>query len=198
AVLVDEARQNLRMMPWGWAKPPGLSDGEPLYHLSRFLGPNWLTGSQQNDMLELLRHKVDDDGILSQKIRILGVALAPKLLEAHAASGQTYRNAQSFRWLRDAADDLVRNKAALITTAHLGEIKNEPHWIGLVFDLSQPTGKILYGDSFGDPIPASLLAACLWWMGEHTQAHLELDKLPIASQRDGFSCGMLVDNAHQH
>ncbi|KAJ6476627.1 hypothetical protein DFH09DRAFT_952195, partial [Mycena vulgaris] len=56
--LVDEARLILSMMPWGWAKPQGLSDSEPAYNLWRFLGPHWLSGSQQNDMLELLRHKV--------------------------------------------------------------------------------------------------------------------------------------------
>jgi hypothetical protein len=103
-----------------------------------------------------------------------------------------------FRWLRDVAEDLVRNKAALLTTGHSGAVTEEPHWIGLVFDLSYATQKILYGDSFGNPIAPSLLDASRWWLSQHTEAHLELDKLPIGPQADGFSCGMLVDNGHQH
>ncbi|KAJ6632260.1 hypothetical protein B0H10DRAFT_1770791, partial [Mycena sp. CBHHK59/15] len=55
AELVEETGMILRMIPWGWAKPEGLSDSEPIHNLWRFLGPHWLTGSQQNDMLELLR-----------------------------------------------------------------------------------------------------------------------------------------------
>jgi hypothetical protein len=92
AALLDEARQILSMMPWGWAKPQGLSDSEPSFNLWRFLGPHWLSGSQQNDMLELLRHKVDADPVLAQKIRIQGVALVPKILETHRAGPDAYRN----------------------------------------------------------------------------------------------------------
>ncbi|KAJ7114985.1 hypothetical protein C8R44DRAFT_881033 [Mycena epipterygia] len=193
-----EAALLLHMLPWGWAKPPGLSDAEPLHNLHRFLGPNWLTGSQQNDMLELLRHKIDNAPALVQKFRIQGTALAPKILEAYDAGAQTYKASQDFRWLRAVADDLVRNQAVLISTAHLGEIAEEPHWTALTFDLSQHVGKISYGDSFDDPISRRFLEALRWWMGQHTEAHLEYEKLPIGTQTDGFSCGMLVDNGQEH
>ncbi|KAF7371544.1 hypothetical protein MVEN_00009400 [Mycena venus] len=196
--LVEETMHILSMLPWGWAKPPGLSDSEPAHNLWRFLGPHWLAGSQQNDMLELLRHKVDSNPELAKKFRIQGVALAAKILEAHNAGSETYRSSQSFRWIRDIADDLVRNEAALISTAHLGKINDKPHWIGLVFDFSQPTATIRYGDSFGEPMPAQLLAACRWWIAQHSEAHLMLEDLPIGAQSDGFSCGMLVDNSLQH
>ncbi|KAJ7903954.1 hypothetical protein B0H13DRAFT_1881973 [Mycena leptocephala] len=138
------------MLPWGWGKPPGLSDSEPVCKLWRFLGPHWLAGSQQNDMLELLRHKVDTDPVLVEKIRIQGVDLVPKILEAHKSGSDTYKTSQGFRWIRDVAEDLIRNQTALVTSAHLGQINNEPHWIALVFDFSQPTAKLLYGDSFGE------------------------------------------------
>ncbi|KAJ7468437.1 hypothetical protein B0H11DRAFT_2045881, partial [Mycena galericulata] len=115
SALVEETSQILRMMPWSWAKPPGLSDSEPVYNLWRFLGPHWLTGSQQNDMLELLRRKVDNDLTLSQKF-------------------------------------------------HLPEITE-----------------------------FSMAARCC-----RRSAHLDLDRFPTGTQTDGFSCGMLVDNSHQH
>ncbi|KAJ7838314.1 hypothetical protein B0H13DRAFT_1650864, partial [Mycena leptocephala] len=176
----------------------GLSDSEPFYKLLSFLGPNWLSGSHQNDMLELLRRKVDNNPDLSKKIRIQGVALASKIVEAHKAGSDTYRTARGFRWLRNVADDLVRNQAALVSSAHLGEINDQPHWIGLIFGFSSATAKLLYGDSFGELIPASLLAASRWWISEHTGTQFVLDKLPIGPQTDSFSCSMLVDNSLQH
>ncbi|KAJ7789162.1 hypothetical protein B0H14DRAFT_3574828 [Mycena olivaceomarginata] len=178
AVLVKETTHILGMLPWGWAKPPGLSDSEPAHNLWRFLGPHWLAGSQQNNMLELLRHKVDSDPELAKKFRIQGIALSAKILEAHKAGCETYKSSQS--------------------TAHLGQINNKPHWIGFVFDFSHPTAVIHYGDSFGEPMPASLLAACRWWIAQHSEAQLVLKDLPISTQSDGFSCGMLVDNSLQH
>ncbi|KAJ7817258.1 hypothetical protein B0H14DRAFT_2293953, partial [Mycena olivaceomarginata] len=57
AAVVEETMLMLGMLLWGWKKM-GLSDSEPYHTLSRFLGPHWLTGSHQNDMLELLRHKI--------------------------------------------------------------------------------------------------------------------------------------------
>jgi hypothetical protein len=44
----------LAMVPWGHCKPAGLSDSEPFHTLWRFVGANWLSASQMNDMLELL------------------------------------------------------------------------------------------------------------------------------------------------
>ncbi|KAJ7113748.1 hypothetical protein C8R43DRAFT_839919, partial [Mycena crocata] len=198
AALVEEAELILSMMPWAFSKPQGLSDTEPFHNLWRFLGPNWLSGSNQNDMLELLRQYVASDPILARKFRIQGTSLGPKILEAYEAGAEAYKKAQSFRWIRDLASDIIRNQAALITTTHLGEIDDQPHWVSLVFDMSQPEHQVLYGDSFGQPIPPALLTACRWWISQHTDTSLVLDKLPMGPQTDGFSCGMLADNGQQH
>ncbi|KAJ7769944.1 hypothetical protein B0H16DRAFT_1516884 [Mycena metata] len=198
AALVNETSHILSVLPWGWAKPAGLSDAEPVHTLWRLLGPHWLADSQQNDMLELLRHKIDADPDLARKFRVQSIALAPKIIKAHNAGGEAYKTAREFRWIRDIADDLVRNQAALITSGHLGEISGEDHWIGLVFDLSHPTPKIRYGDGFKNHIPQELLTACRWWLAQHTALPALLEDLPIAEQTDGFSCGMLVDNCFQH
>jgi hypothetical protein len=196
--LVDEARQILSMLPWGCAKPAGLSDTEAAFNLWRFLGPNWLASSQQNDMLELIRQKVDADPALAGKIRVEGVDLTPKIIEAFQAGADTYCTARSFRWIRELFDDLLRDKAALITTAHLGDITKEPHWVGLVVDASKPVTQILYADSFGKSMPPSLFAAFRWVVDQHTTAAQSPGKLPVGPQQDGFSCGMLVDNSLQH
>ncbi|KAJ7348641.1 hypothetical protein DFH08DRAFT_960023 [Mycena albidolilacea] len=68
------------MLPWGLAKR-GLSDLEPFHSLWRFLGTHWLSGSQMNDMLELLRHKINSDSELVKNTRITGIELLLKMEE---------------------------------------------------------------------------------------------------------------------
>ncbi|KAJ6621668.1 hypothetical protein B0H10DRAFT_2187938 [Mycena sp. CBHHK59/15] len=196
--LVDEVRQILSMLPWGCVKPAGLSDTEAAFNLWCFLRPNWLASSQQNNILELICQKVDADPALTGKIRVEGVDLTPKIIEVFKAGADTYRTARSFQWIRELFDDLLRNKAALITTTHLGEITKEPHWVGLMVNASKPVTQILYADSFGKTIPPSLFAAFRWVVDQHTTAAESAGKLPVGPQQDGFSCGMLVDNSLQH
>ncbi|KAJ7861757.1 hypothetical protein B0H13DRAFT_2567768 [Mycena leptocephala] len=149
-----------------------------------------------NDMLELLRYKVSAAPDSMQNTRIWGTALIGKILDAYrAADAGTYWTAPNLRWIRDLAKDVVESRAALITSGHLGPITDEPHWVSIVFDMTQPDGVLRYGDSFG---AEELAAASRWWLNQHTTAKLELAKLPIAPQEDGFSCGILVDNAQQH
>jgi hypothetical protein len=65
---------------------------------------------------------------LVKKSRIWGTILVPKILEAfRTADDETYWTTRDLRWLRDIGDDLVQKKAALITSAHLGPVTNEPH-----------------------------------------------------------------------
>ncbi|KAJ7820138.1 hypothetical protein B0H13DRAFT_2452226 [Mycena leptocephala] len=190
----------LAMVPWGRCKPAGLSDSEPFHTLWRFVGANWLSGSQMNDMLELLRYKVNAaPDSMQNRARIWGTALIGKILDAYrAANAGTYWMAPNLRWIRDLAKDVIESRAALITSGHLGPITDEPHWVSIVFDMTQPDGVLRYGDSFGGEIPEELAAASRWWLNQHTTAKLELAKLPIAPQEDGFSCGILVDNVQQH
>jgi hypothetical protein len=44
----------------------------------------------------------------------------------------------------------------------------------------------------------ALLSACHWWLRQHKAGEIGLENLPIGKQEDGFSCGILVDNTHQH
>ncbi|KAJ7467331.1 hypothetical protein B0H11DRAFT_2046827, partial [Mycena galericulata] len=150
SALVEGTAQILRMMPWSWAKPPGLSDSEPVYNLWRFLGLHWLTGSQQNDMLELLRCKVDNDLTLSQKFQFSMAA----------------------RCCRRSCPKSSRNSPWNPT--------------GFLSHLTSPS----LPEKFSMAIPSPNLF--------HLPLHLDLDRLPTGTQMDGFSCGMLVDNSHQH
>ncbi|KAJ6456514.1 hypothetical protein C8R45DRAFT_580223, partial [Mycena sanguinolenta] len=197
AALADDVAVRMAMLPWG-VKKRGLSDSEPFHTLWRILGPNWLSGSEMNDMAELLRHKISMNADLVKNTRVCGTALVPKILQAYrAAESGTYWIARDLRWIRDVADDLVQSQAALITSAHLGPVTNEPHWVAIVFDCRE-NPVVRYGDSLKAPIPEELLAACRWWLGQHTPTPVESADLAITRQLDGHSCGILVNNALEH
>ncbi|KAF8145582.1 hypothetical protein K438DRAFT_1428875, partial [Mycena galopus ATCC 62051] len=49
--LATETSRLLGIIPWKAAKR-GLSDKEPMYTLWRYLGPTWLSATDENDMLE--------------------------------------------------------------------------------------------------------------------------------------------------
>ncbi|KAJ7321903.1 hypothetical protein DFH08DRAFT_1030560 [Mycena albidolilacea] len=192
--LAEDTTVMLAMLPWGLAKR-GLSDLEPFHLLWRFLGTHWPLGSQMNDMLELLRYKINSDSELVKNTHVAGIKLLLKIL-ARAADSGTYWTEQ-VRWIRDLGDDLVQKNTALITSAHLGPVTDEPHWVSIVVDCRDEV-VVRYGDSFATPIPEEMGAALGWWLGQHTPKDIRFTDLPIARQTDSFSCGMLVGNANVH
>ena len=98
----------LSELPWG-IKKCGLSDSEPIHTLWRFLGPHFTTGSQQNDLLEILRSHVAADPGLVQHIRVEGVALTAKLAEAVATDGtDAYHTEKRFAWVRTPGTSVGR------------------------------------------------------------------------------------------
>ena len=50
-LLAEQAMIYISALPWAVKKPRGLSDDEPIHTLWRYLGPNWLSDSSQNDLL---------------------------------------------------------------------------------------------------------------------------------------------------
>jgi hypothetical protein len=50
----EEVNIPFAALPWG-AKKSGVSNSEPIHTLWRYLGPNFTTGSQQNDLLKIIR-----------------------------------------------------------------------------------------------------------------------------------------------
>jgi hypothetical protein len=184
----------LAALPWG-GKKCGLSDDEPIHTLWRYLGPHFTTGSQQNDMLEILRTKVAADPHLVQRLRIEGMAFTEKLRQAFATRGtEAYKTEQRFAWLRTIGEDLVETGRTLLTIAHLGD--NNKHWVGLVVDAEAHV--IQYGDALGSPILPDLLEAYEWWILQHTASPFQTKELQITKQEDSSSCGILADNAVGH
>ena len=159
------------------------------------MGPRFTSGSQQNDLLEILRSHIAADPILVQQFRVEGVDITAKLMEAAATKGtDAYQTEQRFAWVRSIGDDMMKRQQAVLTMAHLGN-KNK-HWVGLVVDARDKA--IYYGDSLDSPIPPNLLETYQWWILQHSSTSFDLKNLPITHQEDGYLCGILADNALAH
>jgi len=213
-LLAEQAMIYISVLPWAVKKPRGLSDDEPIHTLWRYLGPNWLSGSSQNNLLELLRHRLAGQSDMGKTYRVEGTHITEKLLEVYRNWDTIqYSKNQSLGWLRTLANDLIENQATLITVQNLTNVTGSPHWVPLALAADEYT--LLFGDSLGDELPEELRRAYTWWMGQHdviksaksenhTLTTIETDNLitvnplPIASQVDGHACGILANNALHH
>jgi hypothetical protein len=193
--LAETASIMLLSLPWSASKPSGCSDGnDPIHTLWRYLGPNWLTSSEQDDLLELLRREILDTSISCSKFRIQNTYFTTILLDAF--NSNDYHSSNRFSWLRRLGEDLAQEDGVtLLTVVHLGEITNSAHWVPLAI---QKDG-IFYGDSLKMEMPEKLRSACVWWLQHHVpRSQPSFQPLPITTQSDGHSCGILADNALRH
>lgn len=194
-----EAVLLLNDLPWDTKKPSGLSDGEHTNTLWRFLQTNWLSDSEMNDMLELLRAKVLSNRVWSGKFCVEGVHLTKMVLKAFKTAGtDAYMSRREFAWARSVGEELEARKMVLLTAGYLGQLEDEPelHWVSIVIDAEQ--GVTRYGDSFQAPIPEEIRAAYEWWMNQHRLERLTSSHLPISRQLDGHACGFFAMNALEH
>jgi hypothetical protein len=198
--LAEQTSIILTILPWGQSKPKGLSNGsDPIHMLWRYLGPNWLSDSEQDEMLELIRDRCLDSPEKCSQFRIENTHFPAKLLEAFDAGSNAYLNSSSFAWLHHLGEDIAKEGSTVITVVHLGALNDMPHWVPLTI---QRTG-IGFGDSFGKEMPEKLQTACLWWLRQHHAQVAEIcqpsiHRLSITTQIDTHSCGILADNALDH
>jgi len=199
--MAEQASNMLNVLPWGKNRPDGLSHGsDPIHTLWRYLGPNWLSDSEQNEMLELIREKCLDSPEKCSQFRIQNTHFAAKLLEAFDSGSDVYQDKSSFGWLRHLGEDVAQEWSTVITVVHLGPLNNTPHWVPLVIQKT----KVYFGDSFRTGMPEKLQTACLWWLRQHHHIDLteiidpSIHTLPITTQIDHHSCGILADNALDH
>ncbi|KAJ6615686.1 hypothetical protein B0H10DRAFT_1949701 [Mycena sp. CBHHK59/15] len=125
--------------------------------LWRFLGANWLSTTDENDMLELLRERVAGDPELVGSVRIESAYLSDKLAHAFKKRDSVNYEDPGMRWLNSLGNDIFCHGERLITIAHLGAHNTEKHWIAV--DVDGPKRMLRYGDSFGEEIPPLLRAA---------------------------------------
>jgi hypothetical protein len=127
-LLAEQAMIYISALPWAVKKPRGLSDDEPIQTLWRYLGPNWLSDSSQNDLLELLQHQLAGQSDLAKKYRVEGTRIMEKLFEVyHNRDNSKYTEDQLLGWLRTLANDLIKNQATLVTVQNLTNFTGSPH-----------------------------------------------------------------------
>ncbi|KAJ7928664.1 hypothetical protein B0H13DRAFT_1860234 [Mycena leptocephala] len=185
-----EAIKLLGVLPWNGRKR-GLSDKSPIHSLWRFLGTEWLSSTDENDMLEILRDRIASDPDLAGRVRVEAVELTTKITKAF--EGHETRDYDESRWLKSLGTDIFGHGERLITIAHLGSHNKQKHWVTIEVD--GPRRLFLYGDSFGGEIPPTLRQAYEWWASQHTTDALKFGRLPTSTQTDGHSCGMFSANA---
>ncbi|KAJ7874651.1 hypothetical protein B0H13DRAFT_1894474 [Mycena leptocephala] len=76
-----EAIKLLGVLPWNGRKR-GLSDKSPIHSLWRFLGTEWLSSTDENDMLEILSDRIASDPDLVGRVRVEAVELTAKITKA--------------------------------------------------------------------------------------------------------------------
>jgi hypothetical protein len=192
-VQATDVSKLLGILPWKGNKR-GLSNNEPIHTLSRYLGPEWLSSTDEDDMLELLRDRIASDPELTGSVRVEGVDFTSKITAAFKEREQLdYFGSNGSRWLRTLGNDVFGHGERLVTIAHLGVHNKKKHWVALEVD--GPQRLFRYGDSCGDAIPPTLREAYEWWMACHTADSIQFESLPTSEQTDGHSCGMLAANA---
>lgn len=184
--LAEAAIVLLATLPW---------DSMPVRTLWRYLGPHWTTGTQQNDLLDILSDHITAQPVLAEHLQVKGLALSAKIIEAAAMQNTTtYKTAQTFRWIRNLGEEVVHGRKGVLTIHHLGE--DNQHWVAIVIDGEHET--IHYGNSYGTNMPFELLDAYQWWLSQHALSPFAIEKLPITSQEDTSSCGLLSHNSLGH
>ena len=105
--------------------------------LWRYLGPNWTTGTQQNDLLDILSDRITAQPALAERLQVRGLTLSAKIIEVAATQDPaTYKAAQTFRWIRTLGEEIVHGRQGVLTIHHLG--KDNQHWVAIVIDGEHP------------------------------------------------------------
>jgi hypothetical protein len=188
--IIQEAYDTLACIPWS-GNIRGFDEREPLHKLATYASRSWLGTTHENQMLDLLRRDLLFSG---SSIEIANMAFFSTLHRAyeHRDTGE-YEDSRSFAWVRGIGEALVNGERdGLGTMVNIGG----DHWVAIALDFAQSV--VWYGDSFGQEPVDEVTSVINWWTHHHTGYEFLYRKLKIASQKDGFSCGLIGPNALGH
>ncbi|KAE9395284.1 hypothetical protein BT96DRAFT_997784 [Gymnopus androsaceus JB14] len=178
----EEVLEMLGLLPWKMAKV-GLSDCELISTLARFLSKQYTSGSNQNDILELLCIGVSSDLNLVSRYCVEDSGFIPKLLEAfNNHKVHEYSSHPQYTWIWNLGHDLF-NK---------GQGEFEEHWVSVHINFAEKC--LMFDDPLTKDPPVKLHNICLWWINQHDTSDYTVEELPITRQEDGYSCGPLTSN----
>ena len=186
---LQQLSHSLSYIPWT-GRLQGFSEAIDLQNLSAYLTSEWLTDEHELVMLEVLKQDLINGGCMPDHL-IEDPAFA-LILELAYANRENYET-HAYNWIRKHGEELASG-----TKRYLATIVNKDnvHWTAIILDFKEQT--ILHGDSFGHSIATHLHEVFSWWIGHHTGKQFTYRTLPIATQHDSFSCGMMAWDALRH
>ena len=114
--------------------------------------------------------------------------------------GLVHKKKEGYLWnaLMEIENKIVTGEV----TSFSGVMHLPLHWVSVVVDFQQL--KILYGDSFGDPMPKRRYKAFERWINHlitrstKLSGNITIEKLETGQQMDEISCGLFALNSIAH
>lgn len=185
--LLEEIKNLFNIIPWG-GTTKGFEVAIPMHYLSEYATREWLGSEHEDQMLDLLRRDLMDNGMTSS-VDVESTQFVTKLRYAYTVP-EKYAVDSEFAWVRGQGERFSNGARDLL--GMIANLENK-HWVAVILDFRAHV--IWYGDSMGGKIPEDLRLAFEWWTHFHSGEDFTIMNLPITKQIDGYSCGLLAWNA---
>ena len=190
----DDFRTILHVLPWD-GKIYGFSDNDAVHRLAAFTSQDWLADIHETFMLEELQRQIAAIPEFGTKQIVVNIWISNKIRIAYEQhDNNEYPPPHHMKLAELGADRASSAKSRL---GLLWFIKGN-HWCSMDIIADRTRQIILYGDPEGDEAPDWLHEAPIWWLSKHIKGLFEWGVLARPSQKDGFSCGILVQNGLAH
>ncbi|TFK16529.1 hypothetical protein FA15DRAFT_552438, partial [Coprinopsis marcescibilis] len=188
--LLRKAHNHLQALPWT-GPLHGVRGETSIDKITIYLTKEWLADDHIHHILELINRELEATMMpnMDEPRFIIQESTHFLTLMGQAQENPSTYHTTSYDWLRHLGESLVGavyNQFG--TVINLGG----NHWVACIIDFRKET--IHYGDSLGKPIPTLPLGTLRWWISQHTESTFMVANLPITTQRDGYSCGILACN----
>ncbi|KZP06363.1 hypothetical protein FIBSPDRAFT_940040 [Athelia psychrophila] len=193
-VQADNFRILLSNLPWH-GRVKGFSDNEDVTYLAAFASTRWLSDIHETFMLECIQRHIRASPDYDAKKLLTSIWTSQKIITA-------YNNRTRHTYPPSTPDPLAQlgNDLASGIKTKLGMMWfiNDGHWASTDISVNNSQCTIAYADPERQALPESVRAPVNWWLAAHLKHSLSWATLECALQRDGYSCGILANNALAH
>ncbi|KAJ7580341.1 hypothetical protein C8J56DRAFT_734783, partial [Mycena floridula] len=178
--LIDQVLDMIHRLPWS-----GSIHGFPLKvditYLAEFLMTDWLSSEHVDLMMDLLRREIFTAGQASEVEVASEAAMFMSKVKSAYESQDSYCDSQK---VGTALGNRERKKLAIEVNVR------DSHWVAIIIDCEKRV--IWHGDSFHAAADPELRVPLKWWIHFHTGNEYRFHDMPITTQHDGHSCGLLA------
>lgn len=187
----DAFRLLLANLPWH-GRIKGFSDNEDVTYLAAFASTKWLSDLHETFMLECLQRRMRASSDYDPKIAITNIWTSKHILTAYDNRLHNPYPPSTPNALVQLGNDLASGRK---TKLGLMWYIKDGHWVSTDIFVDQSRCTVSYADPMGEPVPESVHNAANWWLAAHIKQPLVWGLLECPVQRDGYSCGILAQNA---